>query len=211
MELIKPSSTRLSCSRANLETPMAESPDTPAPCPPERTTEALFPALYDELRRIARQRMAQERAGHTLPATGLVNEVWLRLSQLRQQSWRDEAHFIAAASETMRRILVDRARRRQTRKHGGELRRTQAALENLPAPQNEAPDYLILDAHLERFAQAHPDKARLLELRFFAGLTMTEIAALTGLSEKTVQRHWAYARVWLYDSIQREREAQPGE
>ncbi|MBE7499984.1 MAG: sigma-70 family RNA polymerase sigma factor [Verrucomicrobiales bacterium] len=209
MEFIKPSQTRLFRSRANLETPMTQSPDIPAACPPECTTDALFSALYDELRRLARQRMARERGGDTHQATSLVNEVWLRLSQLRQQSWRDEAHFIAAASETMRRILVDRARRRQARKHGGELRRTQAALESLAAPQAEAPDHLILDDHLERFAQAHPDKARLLELRFFAGLTMPEIAALTGLSEKTVQRHWAYARVWLYESIQREREARP--
>jgi RNA polymerase sigma factor (TIGR02999 family) len=148
--------------------------------------------------------MARERPGHTLQATALVNEVWLRLSQLRQQTWRDEDHFVAAASETMRRILVDRARRRAAHKNGGAFRRTQAALDQLEGPRDEAVDHLILDEHLARLALQHPEKARLLELRFFGGLTMAQIAALTGQSEKTVQRHWTYARAWLYESIQRE-------
>jgi RNA polymerase sigma factor (TIGR02999 family) len=169
-----------------------------------RTTEEFFQDLYSELRRIAASRMARERPGHTLQATALVNEVWLRLSQLRQQTWRDDDHFIAAASETMRRILVDRARSRAARKNGGALRRTQASIDNLEGPGNDAIDHLILDDHLARLARLHPEKARILELRFFAGLTMAQIAALTSQSEKTIQRHWAYARAWLYDSIQRD-------
>jgi hypothetical protein len=96
----------------------------------------------------------------------------------------------------MRRILVDYARRRQTCKRGGELRRTQIALENIEDPGHDALDHLVLDEHLERFAQAHPDKAQLVELRFFVGLTIPEIAALTRQSRRTVQRHWSYARVW---------------
>jgi RNA polymerase sigma-70 factor, ECF subfamily len=108
----------------------------------------------------------------------------------------------------MRRILVDHARRRQTSKRGGEFRRTQITLENLEDPGHDGFDHIILDEHLERFAQAHPDKAQLVELRFFVGLTIPEIAALTRQSRRTVQRQWSYARVWLYESIQREREAQ---
>jgi RNA polymerase sigma factor (TIGR02999 family) len=169
-----------------------------------RTTDELFQDLYAELRRIAASRMARERPGHTLQATALVNEVWLRLSQLRQQTWRDDDHFIAAASETMRRILVDRARNRAARKNGGALRRTEVGLDQLEGPGKDAIDHLILDDHLARLARLHPDKARIPELRFFAGLTMAQIAVLTGQSEKTIQRHWAYARAWLYDSIQRE-------
>lgn len=169
-----------------------------------RTTAELFQGLYSELRRIATSRMARERPGHTLQATALVNEVWLRLSQLRQQTWRDDDHFIAAASETMRRILVDRARNRAARKNGGELRRTQVAMDSIEQLPPDAINHAVLDEHLERFAQVHPDKARILELRFFAGLTMAQIAVLTGMSVKSVQRQWVYARAWLYDSIQRE-------
>jgi RNA polymerase sigma factor (TIGR02999 family) len=169
-----------------------------------RTTEELFQGLYSELRRIAASRMARERPGHTLQATALVSEVWLRLSQLRQQTWRDDDHFIAAASETMRRILVDRARSRHAVKNGGTLRRTTTDLDQLEDSARIAVDHLLLDEHLARFAQLHPDKARILELRFFAGLTMAQIAALIGQSEKTVQRHWTYARAWLYESMRSE-------
>jgi len=173
---------------------------------PPLSTHDLFQRLYAELRRLAALRMAGERPGDTLQPTALVNEVWLRLSTLRQQTWRDEDHFIAAASETMRRILVDRARHRRAAKNGGELRRTRLELDDLPGSQAGMVDLLDLDEHLARFAQVHPDKARILELRFFAGLSMAQIAVLTGQSEKTVQRHWTYARAWLYDSIERERE-----
>jgi RNA polymerase sigma factor (TIGR02999 family) len=183
-----------------------QSPVPSTPSAPIRTTDSFFQDLYAELRRLAAARMARERPGGTLQPTALVNEVWLRLSTLRQQTWRDETHFISAASETMRRILVDRARLRQTSKRGGDLRRTQIALENVEDPRHDTVDHVVLDDHLERFARAHPDKAQLVELRFFVGLTNSEIAALTRQSEKTVQRHWRYARVWLYDSIQRERE-----
>ena len=171
---------------------------------PSRTTDELFEGLYHELRRIAACRMANERPGHTLQATALVSEVWLRLSQLRQQTWRDDSHFIAAASETMRRILVERARSRSAQRRGGDLRRTQVALDSIERLPPDTLDHAVLDEHLQRFAQVHSDKARILELRFFAGLTMAQIAALTGVSEKSVQRQWVFARAWLYDSMQRE-------
>ena len=170
---------------------------------PGRSTDEFFNKLYAELRRLAAGRMAGERPGDTLQATALVNEVWLRLSTLRQQNWRDEGHFVAAASETMRRILVDRARRRRAVKNGGDLRRTQVALENIMEPRAESLDLVVLDEHLARFAKRHPEKALIVEMRFFANLTMAQIAALTDQSEKTVGRHWDYARAWLCDSIDR--------
>lgn len=168
------------------------------------STEEVFSKLYDDLRRIAAARMAGERKGDTLQPTALVNEVWLRLNQDRKQDWPDEPSFIAAASEVMRRILVDRARVRRSRKNGGELRRTQVDLSKIADKRDAGRDLLLIDEHLERFAKVHPEKVRQLELRFFVGLTIKEIAALTGQSEKTVKRHWNYARVWLYDSIQRQ-------
>jgi RNA polymerase sigma-70 factor, ECF subfamily len=126
----------------------------------ERTTVELSRDLYTELRRIATTRMTRERPGDTLQATALVNEVWLRLSQLRQQTWRDDDHFIATASETMRRILVDRARNRAARKNGGTLRRTQASIDNLEGPGNDAIDHLTLDDHLARLARLCIRKTR---------------------------------------------------
>lgn len=166
--------------------------------------EDLFSKLYHELRRIAACRMSGESRSDTLQATALVNEVWLRLNQDRKQQWPDEESFIAAASESMRRILVDRARVKRSRKNGGGMRRTTLDLTQLEDRRDIGKDLLLIDEHLERFAKFHPEKVRQLELRFFVGLTIKEIAALTGQSEKTVKRHWNYARVWLYDSIQRQ-------
>ena len=169
-------------------------------------TGELFTQLYGELRRIAAHRMAREKPGATLQPTALVNEAWLRLAA-HHQHWTDGKSFIAAASETMRRILVDRARSKQAVRNGGDLQRADTDLADLPEFNRPSEEMLLINDHLDRFARTHPDQAQLLELHFFAGLTLGQIAALTGQSEKTVKRRWAYAKVWLYDSIERERAA----
>lgn len=186
---------------------IVESDETnqPEPPPPGNSTADLFPQLYGELRRLAAHRMAREKPGQTLQPTALVNEVWLRLAAARQQDWPDEAAFIAAASETMRRILVDRARRKQSVKNGGQWERATEEIADLPAFNRPSEEMLLIHEHLEKFAHAHPDRVQLLELHFFAGLGFQQIAALTGESLKTVQRRWQFARVWLYESIERER------
>lgn len=168
-------------------------------------TGDLFTQLYGELRRLASHRMAREKPGQTLQPTALVNEVWLRLAAARKQDWPDEASFIAAASETMRRILVDRARRKQSVKNGGQCERAAEEIADLPAFNRPSEEMLLIHEHLEKFAHAHLDRVQLLELHFFTGLGFQQIAALTGESLKTVQRRWQFARVWLYESIERER------
>ncbi len=181
--------------------PPSGSPDlTPFGIP----TGDLFTQLYGELRRLASHRMAREKPGQTLQPTALVNEVWLRLSAARKQDWPDEAAFIAAASETMRRILVDRARGKQAVKNGGQWERAQAELADLPELNQTSEEMLLIHEHLEKFARSHPERAQLLELHFFAGLGFQQIAALTGESLKTVQRRWQFAKVWLYESIERQ-------
>lgn len=165
----------------------------------------MFSELYQELRKIAAQRMAHERPGDTLQATALVNEAWLRLQADAVQEWRDEKHLIAAASEAMRRILVDRARNKRTLKNGGEFRRTDLDIEECREATANRPDLLEIDECLTFFAQVHAENARLLELHFFAGMKLKEIAALTGQSAKTIRRRWVYSRAWLYDAIQRRR------
>jgi len=158
--------------------------------------DRLTPLLYEELHRIAQARLRGERANHTLQATALVNEAWLKLVQQREQSWQNHAHFLAIAATVMRRILVNHAEARRAEKRGGgtppiTLHETAAVLE---AP---AADLLDVDAALRRFAELDPEKARLVELRFFAGLTDEEAAQVLGVSTRTVERHWRLARAWL--------------
>jgi RNA polymerase sigma factor (TIGR02999 family) len=159
--------------------------------------EQLLPLVYQELRKLAAQKLAQEQPGQTLQATALVHEAYLRLvgSDDRPQ-WEGRGHFFAAAAEAMRRILVDNARRKRSRKHGGDRRRQQPDAEGLAAPAvNE--DVLALDAALAKLAAREPLKAKLVELRYFAGLTGDQAAAVLGLSPSTADRHWVYARAWL--------------
>jgi RNA polymerase sigma factor (TIGR02999 family) len=161
-----------------------------------QAAEELLPLVYEELRRLAAARLAHERPGQTLQPTALVHEAWLRVSAQTGARWQNREQFYAVAAETMRRILVDRARRRLTRKHGGHLERVDLDAVEPPVPSD---DQVVLEVHdaLERLAAEDPVKAEVVKLRFFVGLGNAEIAALLGVSDKTVQRHWAFARAWL--------------
>ena len=161
----------------------------------------LLPLVYNELRRLAAAKMASEPLGQTLQPTALVHEVWLRLSQQADARWKNREHFYAVAAEVMRRILVDRARRRQARKHGGNLERVDFDEIELPGTGD---DDVVIQVHaaLERLTTEDPEKAEVVKLRFFVGLENAEIAAILGVSEKTVQRHWSFAKAWLHRAMQ---------
>jgi RNA polymerase sigma factor (TIGR02999 family) len=162
-----------------------------------KAAEQLLPLVYDELRKLAERRLAHEKPGQTLQATALVHEAYLRLVDAGPgRDWDGRGHFFAAAAEAMRRILVDSARRKQTRKHGGDHRREDLGLDALVAPEPEM-DLLALDAALERLTQRDPQKARLVELRYFAGLTGDQAAAVLGISPSSADRLWTYTRAWL--------------
>jgi RNA polymerase sigma factor (TIGR02999 family) len=165
--------------------------------------EQLLPLVYDELRRLAAQKLAQEKPGQTLQATALVHEAYLRLvasagseSGKTEENWYSRRHFFAAASEAMRRILVDNARRKLTPKHGGGRQRQDLDDEALVAPEPNV-DLLALDAALIRLAEHDPIKVKLVELRFFAGLTGEQAAAALGMSASAADRLWVYTRAWL--------------
>jgi RNA polymerase sigma factor (TIGR02999 family) len=159
--------------------------------------DRLLPLVYDELRKLAAQRLAQEKPGQTLEATALVHEAYLRLVDGDQaRDWNSRGHFFAAAAEAMRRILVEKARRKARPKHGGGRRR-QAMHPDLAAAPEPDEDLLALDAALARLAHTDPLKARLVELRYFAGLTGDQAAEVLGLAPRTADRHWVFARAWL--------------
>lgn len=163
----------------------------------------LLPLVYDELRRLASARLAQERPGQTLQATALVHEAWLRLAGGEPQHWEGRRHFFSAAAEAMRRILVENARRKGRLKHGGGAQRVDLAEAELacPVPDDEL---LALDEALTRLAATDPDAARLVELCFFAGLTQAEAGEQLGISRATAERTWAFARAWLFREIRKE-------
>jgi RNA polymerase sigma factor (TIGR02999 family) len=160
----------------------------------------LLPLVYDELRKLAARRIAAERPGQTLQATALVHEAYLRLVDGdTARSWNGRWHFFAAAAEAMRRILVDRARRRGRIKRGGGTVRQRIDLESDDLTVNEPPpELLAVDEGLSALAVSHPEKAQLVKLRYFAGLTIEEAAEAMGISLATANRHWAYARAWLF-------------
>jgi RNA polymerase sigma factor (TIGR02999 family) len=161
----------------------------------------LLPLVYDELRRLAAARLAGERPGHTLQATALVHEAYLRLVGAGgEPAWEDRRHFFAAAAEAMRHILIDHARRRQRVKRGGGQRRVALEAVECPAPAR-GEDLLALDEALDGLAREAPRKAELVKLRFFAGLSVEEAADCLGISRATADRDWAYARAWLYDRV----------
>jgi RNA polymerase sigma factor (TIGR02999 family) len=170
--------------------------------------EQLLPLVYEELRKLAAQRLAQEAPGQTLQATALVHEAYLRLVDAEKaQHWNSRGHFFAAAAEAMRRILIDNARRKRRPRHGGDRQRVdldEAAL----VTGGPSPDLLALDEALARLAAAEPVKAELAKLRYFAGLTVPEAAQALGLSVATAERHWTYAGVWLYAELSEQ--ANPG-
>jgi RNA polymerase sigma factor (TIGR02999 family) len=162
----------------------------------------LLPLVYDELRKLATARLANEAPGNTLEPTALVHEAYLRLVVSRPREpgeeprWDSRGHFFAAAATAMRRILIERARHKQRRCHGGGLKRQELHPDLVAAPEPDAA-LLVLDAALAKLAEQDPVKARLVELRYFAGLTGDQAARILGISPKTADRHWAYARAWI--------------
>lgn len=165
-------------------------------------TQQLFELVYGELRRLAAQKMALESAGHTLQPTALVHEAWIRLGADAQPEWHNRGHFFAAAGEAMRRILVDRARRKLTARHGGGA--THLALERVDVAETADEDQLIaVNEALERFSAIEPEKAELVTLRYFIGLTLEEAAQAMEISDSTAKRWWTYSRAWLFREIRR--------
>jgi RNA polymerase sigma factor (TIGR02999 family) len=172
--------------------------------------ENLLPLVYDELRRLAAQKLAHEAPGQTLEATSLVHEAYLRLvGQNEPQRWDSRGHFFAAAAEAMRRILVENARRKHSRKRGGGLARHDVDDVQPAAPQPDE-ELLALDEALTRLAEKSPQKAELVKLRHFAGLTIPQAAQALGISASTANRHWAYARAWLHQEMAHGHAADPG-
>jgi RNA polymerase sigma factor (TIGR02999 family) len=165
--------------------------------------EQLLPLVYEELRKLAAAKMALEKPGQTLQATGLVHEAYIRLVDVEKaQHWDSRAHFFAAAAEAMRRILVDNASRKATSNRRGVRKRIDFHLLDLAdVPADDRLDLLALDEALNKLEQQHPDKARVVKLRFFAGCTLDETAEILGVSRATVQRTWAYARAWLFGQL----------
>ena len=166
-----------------------------------QAAEQLLPLVYDELRRLAARRLAGEGPGHILQPTALVHEAYLKLVGADpQQPWNGRIHFFAAAAEAMRRILIDHARRKHRARRGGGRKRVDLQDIDLATPEG-ADDLLALDEALNRLAAAAPRRAELVRLRYFAGLTLEQAAELLGISRATADRHWAFARAWLYDAM----------
>lgn len=161
----------------------------------------LMARVYAELRRLAAAKLSRERAGQTLQPTALVHEAWLRLGGDEQPAWQNRRHFLAAAAEAMRRILIDRARQRQAVRHGGGLERME--LESADIPQALPDDRLVaLSEALDRLAAVAPEKAELVKLRYFTGLTLEQVADTQGISHAMAKRGWTFARAWLLEAMQ---------
>ena len=167
-----------------------------------QAADELLPLVYEELRRLATHRMAHEAPGNTLQPTALVHEAWLRLVGAPAQDWHSRNHFFMAAAQAMRRILIERARQKSRLKRGGDQERV--PLETLELAANADSDTLMLvEEALQRLAKEDPVKARLIELRFFTGLSIEEAARVLDISAPTAKRYWAYARAWLFQEIER--------
>jgi len=163
--------------------------------------DQLLPLVYDELRQLAAQKLGHETPGQTLDPTALVHEAYLRLvGEGDDPHWDNRGHFFAAAAEAMRRILVENARRKGSRKRGGDRARADCDVSQLAAPEVRE-DLLALDEALNQLAAAEPEAARLVQLRYFAGLTLGEAAKVLGVSPRTADRLWAYARSWLHQAL----------
>ena len=160
----------------------------------------LLPLVYQELRRLAAFRMAKESPGQTLQPTALVHEAWLRLVGSEQQTWQNRAHFFGAAAEAMRRILIENARRKRALRHGGGQQRFDIEEANVAAGMKDD-ELLALDEALDKFAVREREKAELVKLRYFAGLSFEEAAEILGVSIPTAKRWWAYARAWLFQEM----------
>ena len=176
-----------------------------ADCEAARAAEDLVAIVYGELRRLAEHRIAAEAPGHTLQPTALVHEAYLRILDTAGVGlpWKNEAHFFGAAAEAMRRILIDRARAKGAQKRGGDRARVAMELEKITLA-TVPEEILDLDEALLRLAEEEPGKAELVKLRFFAGLSLRQAAAVLGISSSTADRRWAYARAWLFKELQRD-------
>jgi RNA polymerase sigma factor (TIGR02999 family) len=159
--------------------------------------EELLPLVYQELRKLAAHKMAQEAPGQTLQPTALVHEAWLRLGADAQPPWKNRAHFFAAAAEAMRRILVERARRRMALKRGGGADRVSLDEAEIPLAAPDDERLLAVDEALEQFAAINPRKAELVKLRYFTGMSFEEAASVLGIAVRTAKQWWAYSRAWL--------------
>jgi RNA polymerase sigma factor (TIGR02999 family) len=163
--------------------------------------ELLLPLVYEELRKLAAAKLAQEKPGQTLQATALVHDAYIRLVDVdKAQHWDSRAHFFAAAAEAMRRILVGNARRKKAQKRGGDIERVDVDLDRLAATTDDD-RLLALDDALAKFSQIEPVKSELVKLRYFAGLSITESAELLGVATATADRYWAYARAWIQQEM----------
>ena len=169
-----------------------------------QASEKLLPLVYNELRNLASARMLQESAGHTLQPTALVHEAWLRLVGDGKQNWKGRAYFFAAAAEAMRRILVEHARRKGRLKHGGGQQRVN--IEDLQLADT-APDekILLVEEALEQLERSHSERARVVVMKFYGGMTNKEVADMMGIGERSVDRHWVCAKAWLFQKLQETR------
>jgi len=165
-----------------------------------QASDKLLPLVYNELRNLASARMLRESSGHTLQPTALVHEAWLRMVGDGSQSWKNRAYFFAAAAEAMRRILVEHARRKSRFKHGGGLQRMN--IDELELAQ-VAPDekILLVDDALDQLERIHPERARIVTLKYFGGMTNKQVADALGIGERSVDRHWVCAKTWLYQKL----------
>jgi len=170
-----------------------------------KAADELLPLVYEELRKLAAHKMAQQPPGQTLQATALVHEAWLKLVGSGKR-WESRKHFFSAAAEAMRHMLIDRARKRLSIRHGGGQQRLDIEAVEVAAPVDQE-TVLALNEALGDFEKLDPAKAEVVKLKFFVGLTDREAAEILGLSERTIERHWSYAQAWLFDRIQRERRA----
>lgn len=170
-----------------------------------KAAEELLPIIYQELRRLAASKMASQPAGQTIQATALVHDAWLKLAGRSERQWENQRHFLAAAAEAMRQILIDRARKRRTAKHGGNVAEVPIdAMEGVELPAETPGDedtLLAVNEALEQLAEREPEKAQVVKLKFFVGLQNKEIAEIMGVSTKTIQRQWITARAWLFQQL----------
>ena len=171
-----------------------------------QAAEELIPLVYSELRKLAAWRLAQEKAAHSLQATLLVHEAYLKLSP-GEQRWDGRKHFFSAAAEAMRRILIDRARRRKAIRHGGDMHQTEFAEDAIAASKAQDDEVLAIHEVLDRLAKEEPRKAEVVKLRYFAGMTIEETAEALDISTPTAKRDWTYARAWLYRELGEETES----
>jgi RNA polymerase sigma factor (TIGR02999 family) len=166
----------------------------------KKASEQLLPLVYAQLRELAVQRLARESPGQTLQATALVHEAYLRVVGSSARCWNSQGHFFSAAAEAMRRILIENARRKRTEKHGGQLKRIDLDEVELPETARSV-DVIAVDEALTRLAAEDPAKAELVKLRYFGGLSVEDAGRVLGISRATADRHWAYARAWLFSEL----------